>query len=100
MESAIRTKELVATCFYANSTLLLAEISKVIGNSELESMYKNLNNQIRKAFEEEYVDDKGRISSHFQGIYILALQMNMVSEQKRSLVVNQLVELIKENGYK
>lgn len=100
MESAIRTKELVATCFYANSTLLLAEISKVLGKSELESMYKNLNCQIRKAFEEEYVDDKGRISSHFQGIYILALQMNMVSEQKRSLVVNQLVELIKENGYK
>ncbi|WP_232311212.1 alpha-L-rhamnosidase [Robertmurraya korlensis] len=100
MESAIRTKELVATCFYANSTLLLAEISKVLGKPEMESMYKDLNSQIRKAFEEEYVDDKGRISSHFQGIYILALQMNMVSEQKRSLVVNQLVELIKENGYK
>lgn len=100
MESAIRTKELVATCFYANSAFLLAEISKVLGKYELESMYRDLNSKIRKAFEEEYVDDIGRISAHFQGIYILALQMNMVSDEKRSLVVKQLVELIKENGYK
>jgi alpha-L-rhamnosidase len=100
MESAIRTKELVATCFYANSTFLLAEISKVLGKFELETMYRDLNGKIRRAFEEEYVDSQGKISSHFQGIYILALQMNMVSDEKRALVVNQLVELIKENGYK
>lgn len=63
-------------------------------------MYEELNQQIRKAFEEEYIDKNGRVSSPTQGIYILALQMNMVSDSKRPLVVNQLIQLIKENGYK
>lgn len=100
MESAIRTKELVATCFYANSTYLLANISEILGKTDLACTYKELNKKIRKAFEEEYIDYNGRIISHFQGIYILALQMNMVSDQKRPLVVKHLVDLIKENGYK
>ncbi|WP_462412959.1 alpha-L-rhamnosidase [Neobacillus sp. Marseille-QA0830] len=100
MESAIRTKELVATCFYANSVNLMASISELLGKADLAAMYKDLNSKIRKAFEEEYIVDNGRISAHFQGIYILALQMNMVSDSKRLQVAKQLGELIKENGYK
>ncbi|MGG4467740.1 family 78 glycoside hydrolase catalytic domain [Paenibacillus alvei] len=100
IESALKTKELVATCFYANSALLLAKISIILGKKETAVMYEELNQQIRKAFEEEYIDKNGRVSSPTQGIYILALQMNMVSDSKRPLVVNQLIQLIKENGYK
>ncbi|MFP7471434.1 family 78 glycoside hydrolase catalytic domain [Niallia taxi] len=100
IESALKTKELVATCFYANSALLLAKISIILGKKETAAMYEELNQQIRKAFEEEYIDKNGRVSSPTQGIYILALQMNMVSDSKRPLVVNQLIQLIKENGYK
>ena len=100
IESALKTKELVATCFYANSAALLAKISKILGKDEPASIYEDLNRQIRKAFEDEYIDKNGRVSSPTQGIYILALQMNMVSDKKRPLVVNQLIQLITENGYK
>lgn len=100
MDSAILTKELVATCFYANSALLFAKIAELLGDKEISQTYYTLNKRIRKAFEEEYIESNGRISAHFQGIYILALQMNMVSSEKRPLVAAQLAQLIKDNDHK
>ncbi|MBB6672379.1 alpha-L-rhamnosidase [Cohnella nanjingensis] len=98
MDSALLTKELVATCCYAYSSQLLADISDVLGKPEEAGHYRELNAQIRQAFEAEYVADDGRLSSHYQGIYVLALQMNMVSNARRGLLVRQLAHLIEANG--
>lgn len=93
-----RTKDLVATCFYAHSTKLLSEIASVIGREEDALRYDVLNKNIRQAFAEEYVNENGTLKSHYQGLYVLALQMNTVPDPMRRKVLDQLVQLIEENG--
>ncbi|WP_130616020.1 alpha-L-rhamnosidase [Cohnella abietis] len=98
MQSAFATKELVSTCFYAYSTQLMSQIAQLLGWNADAQRYAELNSKVRTAFAEEYLDESGRLKAHFQGIYVLALQMNMIPEDARSLVLNQLVTLIEENG--
>ncbi|MBP2651488.1 MAG: alpha-L-rhamnosidase [Firmicutes bacterium] len=100
MNCAVVTRELVSTCFYAYSTELMAEISKLLGRTVEANRYAELNNKIRKAFSEEYLNNDGRLSAHFQGIYVLALNMKMIPDEMKAKVVKQLVGLIEENGFK
>jgi alpha-L-rhamnosidase len=100
MQSAFATKELVATCYYAYSTELLGEISKLLGYTDRANEYFHLNEKVRKAFKEEYILPSGKIKGDFQGIYVLALKMGMADGQLKEKVAAQLVHLIKENGNK
>ena len=99
-ESAKATKELVACCFYAYSTELLAQIAGVLGKGEDAARYQALNQKIRQAFTDEYLRLDGSFKDHFQGIYVLALKMKMVPDDARSKVVSQLASLIEKNGYR
>ncbi|SIT02998.1 alpha-L-rhamnosidase [Alicyclobacillus vulcanalis] len=98
--SAEATGELVATCFYAYSCKLMSEIADIIGRPGDAVFYRQLYSHIRQAFEKEYVDDSGRLSAHFQGTYVLALYMDMVSSNLRGRMVEQLVRLIECNGWR
>ncbi len=100
MQSAFATKELVSTCFFAYSAELLSRIARLVGKEEDANRYAELNRNVRSAFAGEYLDEDGRLKAHFQGIYVLALQMRMVPDEARGKVLNQLVGLIEENGYR
>lgn len=99
-ESAKATKELVACCFYAYSTELLAQIAAVLGKREDAERYQALSQKIRQAFADEYLRPDGSFKNHFQGIYVLALKMKMVPDDARGKVVSQLASLIEANGYR
>lgn len=94
------TKEIVASCFYGYSTSLMAQIAAVLGNEADRARYTALHEKIRAAFMAEYVRENGRLPSHYQGLYVLALQMGMVREDLRPLLTRHLVDLIAENGYR
>jgi len=100
MNSAILTKELVATCFYAYSTELMAAISDELGKRSEAVRYRELNTKVRQAFAEQYLQPDGRLQAHFQGIYVLALRFKMVPETRIEAVFGQLIRLIEENGNK
>ncbi|WP_216326479.1 family 78 glycoside hydrolase catalytic domain [Deinococcus aestuarii] len=97
-EGAFATKELVATCFYAYSAGLLAQVAGVLGKEEDAERYAELNCRVRRAFAEEYLSEDGRLRAHFQGVYVLALHLNMVPEERCPQVLGQLVGLIEANG--
>ncbi|MEK3910393.1 alpha-L-rhamnosidase [Paenibacillus sp. FSL H7-0331] len=99
-ESAMMTKEVVSTSFFAYSTLLLSKIAAILGRHSDAEEYSVLNGHIRNAFSEEYLNDEGMLSAHFQGAYVLALQFGLVPEMARIKVVEQLVSLIEGNGYR
>ncbi|HEX2986319.1 MAG TPA: glycoside hydrolase family 78 protein [Caproiciproducens sp.] len=98
MNGAFATKELVSTCFYAYSAGLLAKIAEVLGKEDDRRRYSELNVEIRRAYAEEYLSPDGRLSSHYQGVYVLALQFNMIPEEMRPKVLGQLVKMIRDNG--
>jgi alpha-L-rhamnosidase len=98
--SAYLTKELVSTCFYAYSAQLLAEIATVLGITDDAVRYARLGCKVRQAFSKQHLQNDGRLTAHFQGIYVLALHMNMVPDSLRDKVLEQLITLIEENGWR
>jgi len=100
MRGAFATKELVATCFYAYSAELTANIARILSKTGDADYYQDLAGKVRQAFAAEYLGEDGSFPAHFQGIYVLALQMKMVPEAMRDKVLNQLVGLIEKNGYR
>lgn len=98
MRSAFATKELVSTCFYAYSADLLAKIALLLGKKADAARFEDLSGKVRNAFAAEYMDENGRLSAHFQGIYVLALQLNMLPDDMRGKALDQLVGLIEANG--
>lgn len=96
--SANTTKEHVATTIYANSTENMKNICEVLGKEERAGYYEALNARIRKAFEAAYVDETGCLENDIQGLYVMALAMNMVSEKMRPKLAKKLQKLIEANG--
>lgn len=100
IRSALATKELVATSFFAYSTELLSIIAAELGYRVDADHYKQLNARIKESYAAEYLQDDGRLPAHYQGIYVLALRFELVPESMRHKVFGQLVELIEQNGYR
>jgi alpha-L-rhamnosidase len=97
MEGAEMTKELVAPAMYAYSVSLMEKICRALGKTDLENHYQELHRKIQEAYSYEYLMPDGRLKLDYQGMYVLALQMNLVPEDRKELLVNRLVELIHEN---
>ena len=95
--SANSTKEYIATCIYAYSTEVFSKVCEVLGKEELKIYYDELNTNIRKAFQEEYITKEGVIENDIQGLYVMSLAMNMVSEEVKPKLVARLDQLIKSN---
>ncbi|MGN0404149.1 MAG: family 78 glycoside hydrolase catalytic domain [Bariatricus sp.] len=99
-QSAMRTKEYVATTMYAHSTRIMKEVCEVLGDHALAEHYHKLNEKIRQAFAEEYLNPDGSITGATQGIYVLAIAMEMGTSKQLKEMTKHLVRLIRENGYR
>ena len=97
--SAVTDKYLIAQCFYAHSTELLADAANVLGKTADAAQYTALLKQIRNAFVREYMTPDGRLVSGTQTAYVLALQFDMLPENLRKQAVERLVENIKDYDY-
>lgn len=98
MQTAIATKEETATAMYAYTTNMMIEICNVLGNIGAAEHFMRLNTKIRKAFSDTYIRPDGSMKQPFQGLYVLALHMDLVEASKRKGCIEKLVELIHEAG--
>jgi alpha-L-rhamnosidase len=98
MVAPMRTGELVASMFHANSLTLLAEIAGVLGRSDDQDRYAARAAAVRRAFTEEYVAADGTIAANLQGPYVNALAFDMVPQELRPKLVAKLVELVHAAG--
>lgn len=96
MQTAIRTKEEVASAMYAYTTDMMINICTILGKTEDASHYLQMNAKTRKAFSDIYISDEGVMRQQLQGLYVLAIQMNLVEKSKKDGLVRKLVELIHE----
>ena len=93
-------KEVLATAFYANSARLFSQIAGVLGNTKDETTYRQLFENIRKKFNDSYVDNEGRIKGNTQSAYALALNFELLPEKMQTPAFNHLIECIKEYDYR
>ena len=96
----VATKRIVASAYYAYATSLMARISGILGKGEDQKKYLALHANIKRAFAGKYISSSGKIKPSLQGMYILALQFDLVPDAIKQKSVQRLVELIKSNGDK
>jgi len=77
---ATTEKDLIATAYYAYSSGLLAKIAKIIGKNDDAVKYAKLSENIKKAFVNEFVAPSGRLVSHTQTAYLLAIAFDLLPE--------------------
>ncbi|MCD8739263.1 glycoside hydrolase family 78 protein [Mucilaginibacter roseus] len=96
--AAVTDKYMIAQCFYANSTQLLANAAQVLGKTADFNKYNALLNDIKKAYVNEYVTAGGRLISSTQTAYVLALQFDMLPESQRAQAADRLVANVRDYG--
>jgi alpha-L-rhamnosidase len=77
---ATTEKDLIATAYYSYSSGLLAKIAEITGNSADAKKYATLSENIKKAFVKEFVTSSGRLVSHTQTAYCLAIGFDLLPD--------------------
>lgn len=88
----------VATAFYYWSVRITAKAALVLGVREDAETYRNLSEKIRKAFQNEYFDQQGRLSVHTQTAMVLALYFKLAPRNSRQRIKEELRNNIREQG--
>ena len=78
---ATTEKDLIATAYYYHSTTLLSKIAAIIGQKEDADKYKTLAAGIKESFNHEFVTPNGRLVSHTQTAYALAISFGLLSPE-------------------
>ena len=97
IKTARATMGYVAPEYYANSAKTLSQIAGYLGKEQDVLYYTQLYDNIKKAFIEEYINEDGKFELDLQGIYIIALNNGLYTDELRPKMVGHLRELIKLN---
>lgn len=95
--TADETMRIVAPAYAAFSALNMAKIAGILGYKEDQARFEELYERIRQAFIEEYVHEDGTMDADFQGIYVIALKIGLVTEAVRPKMAEHLCRMIREN---
>lgn len=93
------TRDVTASIYYAYTTKIMSEISKILELEEEHQKYAELYEKIKAAVSETFVDKNGKISPDMQGSYVMALWYGIVPEHLETSAAKRLNELIIQNGY-
>jgi len=91
-------KDLIGTAYFAWSTHLVAEAAKALGNTEDAAKYRQLYQEIKDAFNKEYVSADGRIKGNTQCCYTMALKFGLLPEEMRAKAAQYLIDDITAKG--
>ncbi len=96
---ATTEKDLIATAYFAYSSRLLSKIAGILGNDQDAKAYAQLSKNIKKAFINEFVTPAGRLVSHTQTAYSLALAFDLLPEDLIPKAAEYLAEDVKKMGH-
>jgi alpha-L-rhamnosidase len=96
---ATTDKGLIATAYFSYSSSLLAKIAGIIGKTEDEKEYSQLSEGIKKAFDHEFVTPAGRLVSHTQTAYSLALAFDMLPDDLVPKAAKYLADDVRYFGH-
>jgi alpha-L-rhamnosidase len=90
-------EDFIASLCYHYSSYIVAETAKLMGNTRDEKQYRELTKSIYTAIRDEYITKNGRLTIDTQTAYALALQFNLVPNEQRNRVMNDLVTRLKKD---
>jgi alpha-L-rhamnosidase len=95
---AARDKGDVATAYFARSSGLVARIAELLGREQDAARYARLSQQVRAAWQAQYLDGGGRLRPDTQANHVRALAFGLVPDERRAAVAGRLVELVRRAG--
>jgi alpha-L-rhamnosidase len=87
----------ISSAYYCYSSMLVAKAARVIGKDEIAQEYEALSNEVRTAIQEEYFTSTGRLALNTQTALIVALFMDLVPEEHRNRLANDLRARLKKD---
>ena len=88
-------KDVFGTAFFAHSTEIVAKMAAVLGRKDDAAKYAKLFEDIKAAFNREYVAPDGHIKGDTQAGYALALHFSLIDEPLRPKATEHLLEAIR-----
>ncbi len=88
----------VATAYFEHSARLMNRIAEVIGRDGDAGRYGELADQVRVAWQAEFIDADGRLIPDTQANHVRALAFELVPAELRAAAAARLVELIRAAG--
>ncbi|MGW9131815.1 family 78 glycoside hydrolase catalytic domain [Streptomyces sp. NPDC055681] len=91
-------RELLATAYFARSATVVADAAKALGRADAARAYRKLADEIRAAFQAEFVSDDATVRDDTQTGYLLALAFDLLPEHLVDLAVDRLVSAVRRAG--
>lgn len=88
-------RDMIATMFFAHSAQLVQQAAEVLGKTDEAMYYKVLHERIKEAFLREYATPAGRLVSHSQTAYVLALNFGLLPPNLRPAAIQYLTNDIR-----
>ena len=89
-------KTLLATAYWADDAAKVAQMAELLGKSAETERFWAMAERIRKAFQQEWLLDDGRLKVETQTAYLLALSFDLVPTELRPRVAEHLVQAIEQ----
>ena len=93
------SKDLIATSYWAYDASIMMRMAQVLDRPSDEQKYREVFQKVRAAFNQEYVKPDGTVGTGSQTSYVLALHMNLLSQELRGIAAEKLVEDIKAHDW-
>jgi alpha-L-rhamnosidase len=91
-------EDFIASAFYCYSARLVSKAAAALGNMEQADAYGRLSAEVKAAIQTEYFTATGRLAIPTQTGYVLALFMDLVADEHRERVINDLVSRLNNDN--
>ena len=96
---AMTDPHLVATAFFAHSARIVSKWAAELGKEDDAARYSELADAVGEAFRTRFTDGAGRMTSHSQCAYALAIAFDLCGdEQRRAAAGRHLAALVEASG--
>ncbi|TKG92899.1 alpha-L-rhamnosidase [Puteibacter caeruleilacunae] len=89
---AYTDKYFIATAYFSYSSLLVAKIADILEKEEDAEYYRTLADDVRKAFQNEYMTPNGRLLSNTQTSYCMGIEFELTPDSLKERAAQLLAE--------
>ncbi|WP_282035741.1 alpha-L-rhamnosidase [Saccharicrinis aurantiacus] len=93
---AYTEQDLIATAYYSYSTSIMAKVAKILGKDNDAAEFADMVTKIKAAFAKEYITPNGRLVSHTQTAYALAISFDLIPEDLKEQASNYFANDVKK----
>ncbi len=96
---AYTTKDLIATAYFSYSAGIVSRVATILGKEAEAAYYGELSEKVKDGFNREFVTPNGRLVSHTQTAYTLALAFDLLDEQTSVKAAEYLAGDVRQFGH-